>query len=95
MGQDSGKLETNGNLVSRGISHRKGAKVVQNDERHGPVEPSPALQQLTEFNREALRYYTEACRILALPFDQRREAIGEDERLAEEVTRVHEYRRGK
>lgn len=56
-------------------------------------QPSPRLQQLTEFNRLALPYYLEACRILALPFDQRRAAIGDDERLAEEVRRVHELRK--
>lgn len=55
--------------------------------------PSPHLQQLTDFNRDALPYYREACRILALPFDQRKAAIGGDERLAEEVRRVHELRK--
>lgn len=57
--------------------------------------PSPHLQQLTDFNRLALPYYLEACRILALPFDQRKAAIGDDERLSAEVRRVYEYRRGK
>ncbi len=58
-------------------------------------QPSKTLQNLTNFNRLALPYYREACRILALPFDQRRAAIGDDERLAEEVRRVHELRKGK
>lgn len=61
----------------------------------GARPPSPHLQQLTDFNRDALPYYREACRILALPFDQRKAAIGDDERLAAEVRRVYEYRRGK
>lgn len=56
-------------------------------------KPSPALQQLTEFNQHALRYYKEACRILALPFSERKAAIGDDDRLAAEVRRVHELRR--
>ncbi|HBA33914.1 MAG TPA: hypothetical protein DCZ12_07270 [Gammaproteobacteria bacterium] len=54
--------------------------------------PGPYLQELTEFNRLALPYYKEACRIMALPFDQRRTAIGDDDRLAAEVRRVHELR---
>lgn len=56
-------------------------------------KPSQYLIELTNFNRLALPYYLEACRILALPFNQRRAAIGDDDRLAEEVRRLHELRR--
>lgn len=59
----------------------------------GPRPPSPTLQRLTEHNQKALAYYQEACRILALPFEQRKAAIGDDDRLAEEVMRIHKWRK--
>lgn len=58
-----------------------------------PRKPTPRLQAMTEHNRLALPYYLEACRILALPFDQRRAAIGDDDRLAGEVMRIYEQRK--
>ena len=50
-------------------------------------------QKLTEHNRLALPYYKRACEILAMPFDERRAAIGDDERLAAEVKRIYKWRK--
>lgn len=72
-----------------------------------PRPPSPYLQELTEFNREALAYYKKAREILVgipcscKPEDMEkrhkdviRSRMGEaDDRLAAEVRRVYEYRR--
>lgn len=55
--------------------------------------PSPYLQELTEYNRLALRYYHRAREILAMPRDERKAAIGDDERLAAEVTRIYQWRK--
>lgn len=55
--------------------------------------PSPYLQELTEFNRLAHRYYKRACEILAMPREKRKAAIGDDERLAAEVVRIFEWRK--
>lgn len=56
-------------------------------------ELAPELQKLTEHNMEALKYYREACRILALPKAMRAAEIGDDERLKVEVIRVWRLRK--
>ena len=58
-----------------------------------PRPPSLYLQELTEYNRLALRYYKRACEILAMPREKRKAAIGDDERLAAEVTRIYQWRK--
>lgn len=51
------------------------------------------IKEITDFNQKALAYYREACRILAMPFGQRKAAIGDDERLKAEVKRIHIWRK--
>lgn len=50
----------------------------------------------TAFNRDALPIYHEACRILELPFSDRKMAIEshhQADRLAAEVIRIYQYRK--
>ena len=58
-----------------------------------PRKPSPHLAELTAFNQDALSYYKRACAILAMPQPKRKAAIGDDERLKAEVTRIYYWRK--
>ena len=54
------------------------------------------IYQQTENNRDALRIYREACRILRLPKDMRRAEMERSpyrDRLADEVIRLDRYRK--